>query len=125
MKIILPLTVSLLLVACGKEEPPSSTPPPALPPKPAAESKPGQNPATAPVDYLGVLAQGKKTAEKNLDTAALNQQVQLFYAQEGRWPKSLDELVTQKYIKKLPDPPYGMKIEYDAAKGTVKVVAGK
>jgi hypothetical protein len=31
-------------------------------------------------------------------------------------------LVQQKYIPKLPDTPFGTKLVYDAADGTVKVV---
>jgi len=50
-------------------------------------------------------------------TAAL----QLFNVQEGRYPKTLDELVP-KYVGKLPDPPLGYKINYDTVKGEVTVV---
>ena len=52
----------------------------------------------------------------------MNKLVQQFNAQEGRNPKDLNELVTMHYIGKLPDPPYGYKITYDAASGTVNVV---
>jgi hypothetical protein len=37
-------------------------------------------------------------------------------------PKDLNELVTEKYMPKLPDAPAGSKIEYDAKTGTVKIV---
>ena len=77
---------------------------------------------TAPVDYLGAVAKAKKSAEKTVETVSLNQAIQQFSAAEGRYPKDLNELVTEKYLPKLPDPPYGMKIVYDAAKGEVKVV---
>ncbi len=61
-------------------------------------------------------------AEKTIDTAALNRSVQLFYAQEDRFPKDLNELVTKRYLPSLPEAPYGTKIVYDAAKGEVKIV---
>jgi hypothetical protein len=41
--------------------------------------------------------------------------------QEGRYPKTLEEL-TPAYISKIPPAPLGYKIEYDAVKGEVKVV---
>ncbi len=44
----------------------------------------------------------------------------MFYVQEGRYPKDLQELVPG-YIPKIPDAPYGYKMTYDAASGTVKV----
>ena len=73
------------------------------------------------LDYGNTLVNAKKTADKTIDVAALNQEVQLFYVQEGRFPKTLEEL-TPSYISKIPVAPLGYKIEYDAAKGEVKVV---
>jgi hypothetical protein len=108
-----------LCSGCGSKE---ATPaPPAAASKPAASSSSG-NPIDAPANYLGGLAKSKTLAEKTSENAALNQSVQLFYAQEGRYPKTLDELVTQKYLPRIPAPPNGMKITYDAATGQVKVV---
>ena len=46
----------------------------------------------------------------------------MFNVEKGRNPKDLDELVTEKYLPKLPAAPYGMKLVYDAAAGKVKVV---
>jgi len=80
------------------------------------------NPITAPVDYLGAVAKAKRLSEKTIDTASLNQTIQLFQASEGRLPKDLNELVTEKYLPRLPDAPYGMKIIYNPANGQVKVV---
>ncbi|MGA2801810.1 MAG: hypothetical protein ABSE97_05510 [Verrucomicrobiota bacterium] len=79
------------------------------------------NPITAPVDYLGAVAQAQKYAVKTIDVSYINQAIQLFNAQEGRLPKDLNELVPN-YVGKLPKPPYGTKLVYDAATGTVKVV---
>jgi hypothetical protein len=59
---------------------------------------------------------------KTVDVASLNQALQLFNVQEDRFPKDLNELVEKKYIPKIPDAPYGMKIVYDAKAGNVKVV---
>jgi hypothetical protein len=73
------------------------------------------------LDYGNTLVNAKKTADKTIDVAALNQEVQLFYVQEGRFPKTLEEL-TPGYISKIPPAPLGYKINYDATKGEVTVV---
>ena len=101
----------LVLVGCGKEQ--SNTPAPA--PAPAATS--GNNNG-----YLGAMVKSQQVAVKAIDTAALNQEVTLFQAQEGRYPKDLNELVTMHYIGKLPEAPVGMKLKYDATQGKVSVV---
>src|SRR5256885_8032827 len=105
----------LTLAGCNKKEA-----------KPASSSTNASyssgNPVTAPVDYLGAIAKAKKNSEKTIDTVSLNQAVQQFNVAEGRYPKDLNELVTEKYLPRLPEAPYGMKIVYDANTGTAKVV---
>ena len=77
---------------------------------------------TAPVDYLAAAADAKKKMEKDVDTIALNRAIQDFEVQEGRKPKDLNEVVEKKYIRIIPQAPYGSKIVYDAESGTAKVV---
>lgn len=77
----------------------------------------------APADYIGALGKAKQTAGKTVDVASLNQAIGLFQVDKGRFPKDLDELVQDKYIEKMPPVPYGMKLDYDATTGTVKVVS--
>ncbi|MES1180428.1 MAG: hypothetical protein ABUL66_01050 [Verrucomicrobiota bacterium] len=90
-------------------------------------SKPGtvannvSNVVTAPVNYLGAVVEAKKHSEKVIDVAYLTQAIQMFNVQEGRYPKTLQELVPT-YVAKLPEPPFGTKLAYDATTGTVKVV---
>jgi len=79
------------------------------------------NPAAPAGGYLGSLMQADKYATKTIDVSYLNQAVQLFNTQEGHLPKDLDELVPN-YVAKIPDAPYGSKIAYDPATGTVTVV---
>lgn len=105
---------ALALAGCGQKDQSEA-------PKPTNAAASG-NPITAPVDYLGAIAKAKKSSEKTIDTVSLNKSIQLFQVSEGRFPKDLDELVTEKYLTKLPEAPYGMKIVYDATKGEVKVV---
>jgi hypothetical protein len=105
----------LVLVGCGKESPAPQTPPVAATPAPSA-------PAANRDGYLGTITRAQQVAVKGIDTASLNQEVQLFQVQEGRFPTDLNELVTKQYIGKLPAAPAGMKINYDAATGKVTVV---
>jgi hypothetical protein len=80
------------------------------------------NPITAPVDYLGAAAAAKKSSERTLNTLGLNQAIQTFYTHEGRYPKSLNELAGSEYMRSLPQPPAGMKYDYNPSTGQVKVV---
>jgi len=87
----------------------------------SASNAPGSNPLNAPSDYLGAIVDAKQRAVKTIDTVSLDQAIQTFSVEHGRYPKDLDELVQTKVIPKIPEPPYGMKIVYDANNGTVKV----
>jgi hypothetical protein len=80
------------------------------------------NPLTAPVDYLGAVGQAQQRAVKTIDTISLDSAVKQFYAAEERFPKDLKELVTKGYIREIPNPPNGTKINYDPATGAVKLV---
>ena len=110
----LALATSLLLVGCG-----GSSDKPA---QPTNSSTSGSSPLSAPADYLGALGKAQQAAVKTVDTASLNPAIQRFNVENGRNPKDLNELVDEKYISKIPAAPYGMKLEYDAATGKVKVV---
>jgi hypothetical protein len=94
-----------LLAGCGEK------------PGPAAKS----DPAAAPAEYLKSAARSQQRAVKTVDTVALNKAIELFYVQEGRFPKDLDEIVEKKFIPELPPAPVGMKIVYDANTGVVRV----
>src|ERR1044072_9208921 len=97
MKRILFLLVlgGLGLGGCGKHEAAKSSS--------TNESTATGNPLTAPVDYLGAVAKAKKSADKTVETVSLNQAVQQFSVAEGRYPKDLNELVTEKYFPKWAD----------------------
>jgi hypothetical protein len=108
------LAGSLLLIGCG-----GSSDKPAQPTNGAAG---GSSPLSAPADYVGALGKAQQSAVKTTDTASLNQAIQMFNVEHGRNPKDLNELVEGKYISKIPAAPYGMKLQYDATTGKVKVV---
>jgi len=112
--LLITTALGLLLIGCGEKsnKPSQGT---------NAAASDG-NPLNAPANYLGGLAKGQQSAVKTVDVASLNQAIQLFNVQEGRFPKDLNELVEKKYLPKIPEPPRGMKVIYDANTGTVKVV---
>jgi hypothetical protein len=121
MKMPLGLAVAalmLLLAGCGQD---SSTNPTNAATNAASPTSAGSI-ATAPVDYLQTITRQEQTAVKSLDASKLNEDTQLFNAQEGRYPKDLNELVEKKYIARIPDLPVGYKYQYDPVKGKVEVV---
>ncbi len=79
------------------------------------------NPLTAPTDYLGALNQAQKAAKKVSGNASLQKAIQMFQAEEGRQPATLQEVVDKKYIRELPALPKGMKYQYNPKTGEVKV----
>jgi len=104
----------LLTYGCSKES--SSTK------QPANSSSSSGNPLTAPVDYLGAAAKAQQKAQKTVAGVGLAEAINMFYAQEGRFPKDLKELVPGQ-LSRIPAPPHGMKYQYDAQSGAVKVVS--
>jgi hypothetical protein len=116
MSFLVLIGAGLLLAGCGDDNSGKQSKTTNAPPNYASG-----NPLTAPVDYLGAVAQAKNYSVKQIDLAYINQAIQLFNAQEGRYPKDLNELVPN-YIGKVPQSPYGSTIVYDANNGTVRVV---
>ena len=114
LSLCLSLAASLLLIGCGgsSDNPPQQT----------NGAAGGSSPLSAPADYVGALGKAQQSAIKTVDTTSLNQAIQLFNVEHGRNPKDLNELVEGKFISIIPAAPYGMKLEYDATAGKVKVV---
>lgn len=106
--------VGLALGACSKKEA-------AVAPNPTNEQAATGNPITAPVDYLGAIAKAKKFSEKTIDVTSINQAIQLFYAQEDRFPKNLEELASKHYIGSVPPAPTGMRWDYNPQTGQLKM----
>lgn len=102
------LALAFTLVGCGDKQSTAEAP---APTKSAADGT-----------YLGNMVQAQKLAVKTVDTVSLNSAIQTFQVQEGRNPKDLNELIEMKIMGQLPLPPKGMKFDYDAKAGTVKVV---
>jgi hypothetical protein len=73
-------------------------------------------------NYLDTLANSQDRAVGVVDIASITQAVQVFNANEGRYPKDLAELVTNKLISEIPPTPRGKRLNYNAATGEVKLV---
>ncbi|MGE3312893.1 MAG: hypothetical protein AB7O66_23230 [Limisphaerales bacterium] len=80
------------------------------------------NPLTAPVDYIGAVGAAQRQAAKTVDLTSLNQAVQAFQAGEERLPKSLQELVTEGYLPRIPAAPKGTQWSYHPPTGQIRVV---
>jgi hypothetical protein len=85
-------------------------------------AKPSGNPVSAPGDYLGELGKAQKSAQATLTVAGLDQAIKRFQVEQNRLPKDLNELVAKGAINQIPPPPRGMKYDYDAKTGIVKLV---
>jgi len=119
MRCLLPLSATLLLVITGCGESSADKKPSPGSTNTVSDTA---SPLTAPVDYLDSINRGQRSAERTVDTASITKAVELFHVENGRFPKDLNELVTEKFLPQIPTPPRGMKITYDAATGKVKVV---
>src|SRR5687768_7036972 len=107
------LVAGLLFIGCGKDQSSSSSA--------STNAASSANPLTAPVDYLGAAAKARQSAEKTLSPLGLEQAIQMFHAQEGRFPKNLQELVPV-YLASIPPAPAGARYDYDSKTGFLKVV---
>jgi hypothetical protein len=111
---LLAVLLWLLTIGCGEKSDKSGQ-------TTTAPAAGGSSPLSAPADYLGAMGKAQQNAVKTVDTAKLNQAIQMFSAEHGRNPKSLNELVEEKYLPRIPAPPFGMTIQYDPASGKVSV----
>jgi len=109
---LLPIVAALFLTGCGQSGGSSQ-----------ASTNAADNATKADnVPYIGAMAQAKRNAAATVDVTSLKTAIDQFEVDKGRYPKDLNELITEKYISKVPDAPYGMKIDYDPNTGAVKVV---
>src|SRR5688572_33491952 len=80
------------------------------------------NPITAPVDYLGAVNQARKTAVGRIDIASLQNAINLFNAQEDRYPRDLNELAQKRFVQAVPELPAGSRFVYNAQTGEIRIV---
>ena len=114
VQLLLGLAAALLLAGCSGDSGNSANA--------TNANASGSSPGEAPGGYLGALTRAQQTAVKTVDTVSVNDALQRFNVDKGRYPKDLNELVQEKYIPQVPATPYGTKLDYDAAAGKVTVV---
>ena len=115
--LIFGLAVSAILAGCGPDSGSKNT----TPAQSTNASSSSGSVLTAPVDYLGAIAQAKQSAVKTVGLASVNEAIRQFQTEHGRLPKDLNELVQEKYLPQIPAAPYGSKFVYNPASGEVKV----
>ena len=71
--------------------------------------------------YLDAMSDAMDQAKNVSGLRSLKQAIQMFKATEGRLPKNLQEVVSEGYIRSLPDLPKGKRLSYDPASGQVSV----
>lgn len=96
----------------GPASSPAATPPPEVPA--AAVQLTEESP-------LG----GKGRALTEQEIGLLNYGIYMFKEEKGRYPSSLQEAVTARYIARLPELPSGQSYQYDATSGQVKIEGAK
>jgi len=110
--------MALALAGCGDSSPKAAEKSPAD----DGQKQGAGNPLTAPLDYIGAVGAAQRQAAKTIDLTSLTQAVQAFQAGEERLPKSLQELVSEGYLPRIPAPPKGMQWVYQPQSGQIRVV---
>lgn len=92
--------------------------------KPAAKpgTPTGNNPATAPLDYLAAQGRAKQHTTQVISTVEIEAAIRQFQAMEERLPTGFDELVSQHYLQAVPAAPRGKRFTYDPQSGKVGLV---
>lgn len=115
----------LFLAACSRTS--DSTPAPAKPastnPPPAAAS-PNSTRSTiaAPVEYIGAVGAAQKSASKTIELVSVQQAIQQYQAAEGKMPGSLQQLVDEGYLHRLPQMPAGTRLQFNPSTGEIRAV---
>ena len=85
---------------------------------------PGENPITAPVDYVDTVVRQPKKVQKRVDLIAVQHDMRQFQAVEGRYPRTLEELAEWRGVA-LPQPPAGTSYQYDPNTGQISVQSAR
>ena len=105
---LLPVSVLLLSMACSDDTDP--------------DDHGSGNPATAPVDYLGAINQGKNKAVVDAALLQVNNALGQYQATNFKPAPSLQQLIDEDLLTTLPQIPDGAKWQYDPQTGKASVV---
>ncbi len=118
------VTLALLLTGCPEKRRPAGSAAPANAPASGSSNTKSTPTATGPLaDYAHNLMNAEKKATEVTGLAAIEQALNQFNVIEGRYPKSLDELVAMRYMVKIPPAVRGERFIYDPSNGSIKSVA--
>ena len=88
-------------------------------------SKPvGENPITAPVDYVDTVVRQPKKVQARVDLMTAQNGIRQFQALKGHYPKDLQEF-EEWQATPLPEPPAGASYQYDPSTGQISVQAAR
>ncbi len=81
----------------------------------------GLTPMNLPETYGQVQVNALKEGKATNDVAFLKSEIEVFYMHKGKYPASLQELVSSGIItqSQMPKPPKGIKFIYDPKTGNV------
>lgn len=114
------VATSLLFTGCPEKRRPEGSA--TGKPMPAKTTKPPSAEAKGPLaGYADTLDKSEKKAAEVTGLTTLNQAVQQFNVVEGRLPRTLDELVENRYLAKIPAAPRGKRFLYNPKEGEVTV----
>src|ERR1051325_127035 len=103
---VFPLALTIFVLGCGKSDQSQSNG--------ASTNQPGvvaaavnvatnQQTAGKEIEKYGhTMAQARGKATIQTDLLSVDHAVQAFYADRGEFPKNLDELITEKFLPRLP-----------------------
>ncbi|MCM8815237.1 MAG: hypothetical protein NC931_04560 [Candidatus Omnitrophica bacterium] len=98
------LISSIFCSSCGKKQKPENVP----------------ETSGNPVEQYGDVMSKTLQKAKGMDAVLpMKQLIDSFYAQEGRYPSTLQELVEKNYTKEIPAPPKGYRYFYDSSSGKI------
>ncbi|MCM8803898.1 MAG: hypothetical protein NC833_01425 [Candidatus Omnitrophica bacterium] len=83
------------------------------------KKKEESSPLKVPLKYRRAMRKTTKILKAMDDILYLKNKINTFKIQEGRYPKSLEELVEKGYIEKLPSPPEEIEFIYDPKTGSI------
>ncbi|MCK9267037.1 hypothetical protein M0P98_09275 [bacterium] len=107
IKMFLLIVVICLLSSCKKKQ---------------EEPQPDElTPLNAAGKYGQVMVKTKQRTESMNLVMPVKQLIDSYWAEEGKYPSSLQELVTSGYTQKLPEPPEGTEFTYNPSTGSVGI----
>ena len=85
---------------------------------------PGENPITAPVDYVDIVVRQPKKVQAKVDLMTVQNEIRQFQALKGQYPKNRHDLEEWRGTP-LPALAAGASYQYDPSTGQISVQAAR